>query len=212
MATHKPIITKKGTELPILDMKGKPYLQVAYRLVWFREEHPDWRIETQLLKFDDEVAICRAEIKNEKGDTIGTGTKREDRKHFSDHIEKAETGSIGRALAMCGYGTQFEPDLDEGHRIVDSPMDRTQKSDDFKSYTQTTVNPMSDLKEFVVSVGGDRSAIKGKKFNDIAIDVLLKEANGAFDWFQKQGKEIPPAWMTFFTNVEQYTGSKIGVR
>jgi hypothetical protein len=44
---------------------------------------------------------------------------------FKDYLEKAETGAIGRALAMCGYGTQFTGDeLDEGVRIVDAPVVR----------------------------------------------------------------------------------------
>ena len=50
-------------------------------------------------------------------------TKRETKKDFSDHTEKAETSAVGRALAMLGYGTQFAiSDLDEGDRIVDSPV------------------------------------------------------------------------------------------
>ncbi len=34
------------------------------------------------------------------------------------------TGAVGRALAMCGYGTQFSPELDEagGGRFADSPQ------------------------------------------------------------------------------------------
>ena len=32
------------------------------------------------------------------------------------------TGSIGRALAALGFGTQFAPEFDEGERIVDSPQ------------------------------------------------------------------------------------------
>ena len=43
---------------------------------------------------------------------------------FPDYVEKAETGAIGRALAALGYGTQFAPELNEQHRIVDSPVDR----------------------------------------------------------------------------------------
>ena len=26
----------------MMKLKGKDYLQVAWRLVWFREDHPDW--------------------------------------------------------------------------------------------------------------------------------------------------------------------------
>ena len=115
--------TAKGTELPILNLKGKDYLQVAHRLVWFREEHPAWSIESDLIKIENNFALAKATIKNEKGEIIATAHKREDASHFPDFIEKAETGSIGRALAYCGYGTQFCGDeIAEGHRIVDAPQ------------------------------------------------------------------------------------------
>lgn len=118
--------TRKGTELPLLDLRGNAYLQVAFRLVWFREDHPLGRIETEVVTATQEYAICRAKVSipNERGEylLLATATKREDYKHFQDFIEKCETAAVGRALAMVGYGTQFAPDLDEGDRIVDSPI------------------------------------------------------------------------------------------
>lgn len=113
--------TPKGTELPFLKLQGKNYLQVMHRLVWFREDHPDWSIVTTIVHSDDKYSIVRAEIA--KGDLLlAVAHKREDAGHFKDHLEKAETGAIGRALALCGYGTQFAPELDEHDRIVDSPV------------------------------------------------------------------------------------------
>ena len=32
----------------LMDLKGKQYLQVMCRLVWFREEKPLWSIDTKL--------------------------------------------------------------------------------------------------------------------------------------------------------------------
>ncbi|MGC4045717.1 MAG: hypothetical protein QM758_18160 [Armatimonas sp.] len=95
---------------------GRQYLPVSARLIWFRSEHPDWGIVTDIVEINHEkqYAIFRATIFNEDGRLIATGTKREDVKGFGDFIEKAETGSIGRALALCGYGTQFEPEFAEG--------------------------------------------------------------------------------------------------
>lgn len=116
--------TPKGTTLPILNLQGKDYLQVMHRLVWFREDHADWGIETdiKLLGEREDACLSRATIKDASGKTIATSHKVETAKGFPDFIEKAETGSIGRALALCGYGTQFVgSDLDEGSRIVDSP-------------------------------------------------------------------------------------------
>jgi hypothetical protein len=115
--------TPKGTELPILSLRGKDYLEVKFRLVWFREEHPDWSIETEILSATENSAYARATIKDEQGRIIATSHKFETKQGFPDFIEKAETGSIGRALALIGYGTQFCADeLDEGDRIVDAPI------------------------------------------------------------------------------------------
>lgn len=115
--------TAKGTELPILNLRGKDYLEVKYRLVWFREERPDWSIETEFVKIEKGSALARAVIRNPSGQIMATSHKFEDVSGFPDFLEKSETGAIGRALALLGYGTQFCADeLDEGKRIVDSPV------------------------------------------------------------------------------------------
>ena len=122
---NKTCKTPKGTELPILDMRGKPYLQVAHRLVWFREEHPDYSIETELVSRTELATVAKATIRNDEGRILATAHKHEDKQGFADHMEKAETGAIGRALALIGYGTQFCADeFDEGSRLADSPITR----------------------------------------------------------------------------------------
>ncbi|QBD80149.1 hypothetical protein EPA93_30890 [Ktedonosporobacter rubrisoli] len=126
------------------------YLPVQWRLVWFRQECPEGSIETELVHLDLEketeeeafvwnnekkrsekiiktapgLAIFRATVRDGKGG-LATGTKMEKAASFPDYVEKAETGAIGRALAALGFGTQFAPELDESHRIVDSPVDRS---------------------------------------------------------------------------------------
>lgn len=108
----------------LISLKGKDYLQVMWRLVWFREEKPNWSIETQLVKLEDKQAVFQAKILNEEGRQIASGYGSETPNDFKDFIEKAETKAIGRALAMLGYGTQFAPELDEGERVVDSPVEK----------------------------------------------------------------------------------------
>lgn len=116
--------TPKGTTLPMLNLKGKDYLQVAHRLVWFREEHPDWTIHTKIEQLAADSAVVQALIIDREGVTLASAHKMETKVGFPDYIEKAETGAIGRALALCGYGTQFAPELDEGERLADSPTAR----------------------------------------------------------------------------------------
>lgn len=114
--------TPKGTTLYLMLIKGKKYLPVAERMIWFREEHPEWGIKTTVVHTNDTETLAYAEIKNDNGHVIATAHKTETKSGFADHLEKSETGAIGRALAMCGYGTQFcGAEFDEGDRLADAP-------------------------------------------------------------------------------------------
>src|SRR3954463_16687896 len=126
--------TPQGTELPVLSLRGKDYLEVKYRLVWFREEHPDWSIETELVSTTETTACARAVVRESSGRIIATSHKFETEQGFPDFLEKAETGAIGRALALIGYGTQFCADeLDEGERLADSPVSRPSPAQPIRS-------------------------------------------------------------------------------
>ena len=126
------------------------YLPVQWRLVWFRLLCPQGTIDTEELEVDNDRE-CEAEIsawnqetrRSEKVIKIAKGyaryravvtdgkggrasaTKTERKVDFDDYVEKAETGAVGRALAMLGYGTQFAMiEFDEGERVVDAPVGR----------------------------------------------------------------------------------------
>lgn len=116
--------TPKGTTLSLMDLKGKDYLPVAQRILWFREDHPDWKIVTEFLELSTSHAIAKATILDEDSSVVATAHKIETVEGFRDFIEKAETGAVGRALAFVGYGTQFcGADLDEGDRLADAPLE-----------------------------------------------------------------------------------------
>jgi hypothetical protein len=113
-----------------LNLKGKQYLPVAARIAWFREDHPDWSIVTKSVPELSGADYCtfHAQICDRNHIVIATAHKTEHEKHFADYREKAETGAIGRALALCGYGTLFAQELEEPvvngteMRIVDAPQ------------------------------------------------------------------------------------------
>lgn len=149
----KTVTTPKGTALPLANLKGKDYLLVAHRLQWFNEAETNFRIETDFLLVNDEQTVARAVVTvfDKEGKEIkrASATKRETRKDFSDHTEKAETSSVGRALAMLGYGTQFAiSDLDEGDRIVDSPVvDARTVASSTITNLETNVSTVADIKK-----------------------------------------------------------------
>jgi hypothetical protein len=101
------------------------YLPVAARIAWFRKDHPYWSIVTRVEKWGDKAVIMKAIIKDMQGSVIATARKKETEVGFPDYIEKAETGAIGRALAMCGYGTLQAPEFDEQNRLADAPIEKT---------------------------------------------------------------------------------------
>jgi len=96
----------------------------AGRIAWFRKEHPAWSIITKCVQLTNNAVIMKAIIKNADGRIIATARKKETEVGFSDDIEKAETGAVGRALAMCGYGTLQAPEFDEAERLADSPVEK----------------------------------------------------------------------------------------
>ena len=84
---------------------GADYLDVKWRLLWLRKEHPDAAIVTELVQHDPQMAIFKATVTVPTGGKA-TGYGSETASDFPDFIEKAETKAIGRALNALGYGVQ----------------------------------------------------------------------------------------------------------
>lgn len=125
------------------------YLPVQWRLVWFNEQcpegkitiiekiiDPDREVEKEVMQWNADLrrsekvvkraagwAYFHVRVEDGKG-KVGEAVKSESAVDFDDYIEKADTGATGRALAKIGYGTQFAPEFDEQHRIVDAPVER----------------------------------------------------------------------------------------
>ncbi len=104
------------------------YLPVAARIAWVRKDHPYWSIITKVEKWGDKAIVMKAIIKDSTGQIIATARKKETEIGFPDYIEKAETGAIGRALAMCGYGTLQAPEFDEQDRLADAPVEKAENA------------------------------------------------------------------------------------
>lgn len=122
----------------LVNLNGRgEYLEVKWRLMWLRTEHPDAILETECVYHDPQgrEACFKCRVTLPSGG-VATGWGTEQAGDFRDYYEKAETKSIGRALAALGYGTQFAQDHDYGgptiatkfannqHAIVDAPVTR----------------------------------------------------------------------------------------
>jgi hypothetical protein len=177
----------------------KDYLPVQWRLVWFREQCPEGTIETEMVHLDLDreieievdkwndsikryekvkksacgVAIFKATIRDGKGG-IATGYKQENAASFPDFIEKAETGSIGRALAALGYGTQFTGDeLDEGDRLADAPVQREQRQPAYDNDAPATKQQLDTIAKLHKQLGQEAADYSALTFGECAS--LLRE-------------------------------------
>lgn len=132
----KGFTTPAGTFLPFMQLQGKDYLQVAHRVLWFREEKPDWSIETELAHATGGL-IVKAVIKDASGKIKSMGLRYEAK---MDDLERCETGAIGRALSILGYGTQFALDLEEGDgKLADAPIAKRENSNQKRSQDKPAI-------------------------------------------------------------------------
>jgi hypothetical protein len=113
----------------VTNLRGKEYLEVKWRLVWFRDERKDGAILTDVVSTNP-LLVKATIMDGSKTLATGYGTAQVKANAVWNgrEVEKAETAAIGRALAHAGYGTQFT-DEDEGDHLADAPVEKTEPTD-----------------------------------------------------------------------------------
>lgn len=110
----------------LISLKGKDYLQVQHRVMWFKDTHPKGQILTEVVSLDP--VVMKATITDDSGNVIATGhgsaQPRANAVWSGRELEKAETAAVGRALGLAGFGTQFTSDFADGEDdyLADSPQ------------------------------------------------------------------------------------------
>lgn len=115
----------------LIKLQGRDYLEVKWRVVWFREVHPTGAITTELVSTEPTV-IVRASVHGADGVLLasdyGTAPAAGKGTWTGRAIEKASTAATGRALALAGFGTQFDAD-DDTDNLADSPIEPPRKAE-----------------------------------------------------------------------------------
>ncbi len=91
-----------------IDFKGKKYVLVSDRVLYFNETYPDGSITTELVSEPkDDLVVVKATVKpNDKQTFTGysQATWGEGYINKTSALENAETSAVGRALAFMGIG------------------------------------------------------------------------------------------------------------
>jgi hypothetical protein len=125
------------------------YETVEERLLKFWKDHPDGRIETELLEFSSSRFIVHARIFRTEADgrywTSGLAEETVQGRgvNATSALENCETSAIGRALANAGYATK-------GKRASREEMSKVKAKVEVQSIVQETKAKMADTaKEYV---------------------------------------------------------------
>lgn len=101
----------KSLKSKAVDLKGKKYVLVADRVLFFNEEYPDGMIETSILSpLDADRVIMQAKVTPDANKPsrcyIGhsQASWSEGYVNKTSAIENCETSAVGRALALMGIG------------------------------------------------------------------------------------------------------------
>ncbi len=94
------------------NIKGKDYVEVNQRLLFFRNEpaYAGWSIESDLVDLQPDRCCIKAMIRDADGRIRATGHAHEDRTssmiNKTSYVENCETSAFGRALAALGIGIE----------------------------------------------------------------------------------------------------------
>lgn len=101
-------IQKANETIKTTDIKGKDYAEVNQRIKAYRMVYPNGTIRTKLAKLEKGICVFIAEVTNNDGEVIATGTAYEKENstfiNKTSYIENCETSAVGRALGMAGFG------------------------------------------------------------------------------------------------------------
>jgi hypothetical protein len=126
------ISTKENEMSGTVKIHGKEYKTVALRIQEFREKHPDFTIQTELVEANDMLVIVKATIAC-AGQVIATGYAEEVRTaskiNRTSALENAETSAVGRALAFFGLGGSEIASADEVANAITQQSSQASKED-----------------------------------------------------------------------------------
>ncbi|MTI49443.1 MAG: hypothetical protein FH761_16545 [Firmicutes bacterium] len=117
------------------------YVEVNVRVEKFWNDYPNGRIETEIIKWEDQVITMKASVyknvENEQPDATGHAYEKEGSSYINktSALENCETSAVGRALALMGYEIKKSIASKEEVENAKHQQQQINKQDDKNYYT-----------------------------------------------------------------------------
>jgi hypothetical protein len=108
----------------------RPYPKVGGRLRLAHEENGSLSISTEIIRYEENVAVVKAQATTKKGtfNGLGMASLERDQQIAPAILELAETRAIARSLRFAGYGVEYcsaeEVSHLENGGLIDEPGER----------------------------------------------------------------------------------------
>jgi hypothetical protein len=97
------------TKLKTVNIKGRQYVEVNERLIYFRKNYPNFSLVSEVIEKTDTSILIQAKIIND-GVVLATGLAEEEKGstfiNKTSYVENCETSAWGRALGNFGIGIE----------------------------------------------------------------------------------------------------------
>ena len=137
-------------KLKTVNIKGKEYVEVNERLIYFRKNYPKFTLTSEVLEKTDKSILILATILDEKGRAIADGMAEEEKGssfiNKTSYVENCQTSAWGRALGNFGIG------LDTAVASADEVKNAIRNQD--KVENKTTAKDLKK-KKIVLDIGDE---------------------------------------------------------
>ena len=109
------------------EVVSRPYPKVGGRLRLAHEENGNLNISTEIIRYEENVAVVRALATTKKGyfNGLGMASLERDQQIAPAILELAETRAIARSLRFAGYGVEYCSAEEVSHLENGGPIEQT---------------------------------------------------------------------------------------
>ena len=179
----------------VVKIKNKDYKLIVQRVNEFRQAHPEFGVETEVLHHDEIRVVAQVRIFDEQGKIRGSGVAEEFREasriNQTSAMENCETSAFGRALASMGYGGDVA--YASAEEVVNAM--NTEATNDAVKHNHAVRENLEEIYNIKVAMQNedwDTAACYVMDFDDETASALWVATTKGGIWTTKERDELMP--------------------